>query len=462
MNRRGKIALFVLADAVGLVCAYFWAFVLYLGTDFEARRPNWEIFAQPEFALALLALRLLVYEMCGLYDLGRDSRLGRDMLYGLLATVIAGFLEMFALLLAKTFYVTDLQPSRGLVLTYMATSYVALLFWRAIYYWRRGGEALKRRYLLVGAGPIAAQIWREIDRFSGHGDTMVGFVDDDVSAEMPQQGHAMLGACRDLPRLVAAHEISDIIVTSSQATRTQMLDLLSTCQQTGARVRLLPELYEVMIGKVAIDPVAGVPLISLPSLNPGLRPPVWKRVCDVLGALVGLAVMAGLHPLIAAAIKLTSRGPVFYSQERVGMHQRRYTLYKYRTMVVDAEKVSGPTLADENDPRITAVGRWLRRSHLDELPQFWNVLRGDMSLVGPRPERPEFVTQHAARVPAYRFRFLLRPGITGLAQIHSYYASDASHKLRYDIAYMNTLNILLDCKILLLTLKVLVTGRRIA
>lgn len=463
MYRRRSVLLFMLLDGIGCVCAFLWAHLLYLGSDFEATRYNWEIFTDPRFVIPIAVIRLLIYEMCGLYDLDRGTSLERHAIYGVFAVVLAGLLDLFSLLMLKTFYEPSIQPSRGLMITYGLFAYGTLVFWRVLLYGLRlGRKRAAVRVLIVGAGEIGEQLWQEIERYSSRGHVVVGFIDDQYEAGRIEEGHSLLGTVRDMPRVVASHGVDEIIVASSQATRSEMLDLLSTCQQTGARVLLLPELYETMIGNIAVHPVAGIPLIELPSLNPGFRPPAWKRILDVLGAVAGLLVTAILHPFIAAAIRLDSDGPVFYSQARVGMHQRRYRLFKYRTMVVGAEDMSGPTLATDDDPRITRVGRWLRRLHLDELPQFWNVLRGEMSLVGPRPERPEFIADLAARVPAYRFRFLVRPGMTGLAQVYSYYASDAAHKLRYDISYMNTLSFLLDLKILFLTLKVLVTGRRIA
>lgn len=191
---------------------------------------------------------------------------------------------------------------------------------------------------------------------------------------------------------------------------------------------------------------------------------VLKRAMDVLGALAGLLLTTPLMPLIALAVKLTSRGPVLYNQERVGRFGDRFTMYKFRTMQHDAESEGPVWSAGEEDPRVTPIGGFLRRSHLDELPQLLNVLRGQMSLVGPRPERPHFVQTLHGAIPRYDQRLLLKPGMTGLAQVHYRYDAsidDVRRKLRFDLLYIKRMCLTLDVKILAWTLLVVATGRGI-
>ena len=184
-----------------------------------------------------------------------------------------------------------------------------------------------------------------------------------------------------------------------------------------------------------------------------------KRVFDVcVGALL-LVLALPVLLLVGLAIRLTSRGPVLFRQQRVGKDRRAFTMIKFRTMQVDAERGTGPVLASENDPRITWLGRYLRAARLDELPQLWNVLRGDMSFVGPRPERPEFVQQYEQDIQGYRERFKVRPGLTGYAQVNGEYHTSATTKLKYDLAYMYNRSIWLDLKILSETVKVIMTRR---
>jgi len=192
-----------------------------------------------------------------------------------------------------------------------------------------------------------------------------------------------------------------------------------------------------------------------------------KRTLDIAAATAGLILLflPGLAVALAIALeglfRPAARGPVFFCQERMGRNRKIFRLVKFRTMISSAEAGSGPILARKNDPRITRIGRVLRRSGIDELPQLWNVLKGEMSLVGPRPERPEFTEQFFNEHPYYELRLRMRPGITGLAQIHGHYHSPVSSKLRYDIVYLSNFSLLLDLKILFRTLQVILTGKKI-
>ena len=224
---------------------------------------------------------------------------------------------------------------------------------------------------------------------------------------------------------------------------------------------MLPELYETMIGRVEVGQVAGIPMIEI---RRGELPPwckFWKRTMDLTVASAGLVLFAPAWAIIWLSVKLGDpHSPAIYSQERIGQEGRPFTLYKFRTMMPNAEALSGPTLAAEDDPRTTAIGKLLRKWHLDELPQLYNVLLGNMSLVGPRPERPSFVEEFTRSYPTYELRSQVRPGLTGLAQIHGLYNSSPYNKLRYDLSYINNVSFRLDLKIILLTLIVTITGRK--
>lgn len=350
------------------------------------------------------------------------------------------------------------QVSRNIIALNFALSWAFAAGWRILYLRRRRRWAYDRtRLLIVGAGELGDSVSKDIQQYSRLGHEVVGLVDDDL--ESAAGDAKVLGKMGDLPNLVEQYEIDEIIVASRRAARDAMLDILTLCRSTGRQVHLLPELYEVTIGQVSIGQVAGIPLISVnraPLTEWGL---VIKRALDITVASAGLLALLPFLPLIAFAIKLGGRGPIFYRQKRVGMDGKPFIIYKFRTMQVDAERRTGPVHSHDDDPRVTAVGRILRRLHVDELPQFFNVLRGDMSLVGPRPERPHFVKAYCETLPAYRLREQVRPGLTGLAQIHGFYNSPVEHKLRYDLAYINNISFLLDIKILFNTLRVVVSGR---
>ncbi|MRR13755.1 hypothetical protein EG835_15200 [bacterium] len=221
---------------------------------------------------------------------------------------------------------------------------------------------------------------------------------------------------------------------------------------------MVPELYEIFIGTVD-SMVADIPLMEITRTGS----PRWfgaaKRIVDLVGALVLLVALSPVLLIAAVAILLSMGTPVMFRQERVGKEMRPFTLLKLRTMVREAEADTGPVLACDDDPRITPLGRFLRTYRVDELPQLVNILRGEMSFVGPRPERPYFVDQHLRDIPGYRERFRIKPGVTGLAQVSGGYATTAERKLKYDLIYMYHQNLSMDLQIVIETLRVVFTGR---
>lgn len=258
----------------------------------------------------------------------------------------------------------------------------------------------------------------------------------------------------DLKAVVAE---SDVICLSSTVSEETKERVMALCLEFGKELILVPGIYEIMIHNVTMDTIDDIPVFRVGPL--GILPvyELLKRVVDIVLSALGLIVSLPLFLLFAVLIKLDSPGPVFYKQVRVGLNGTKFELIKFRTMINDAEKGIGPVLASENDPRITRVGRFLRYTRLDELPQLINVLKGDMSLVGPRPERPHFVDQFSGEIAGYGYRLKVRPGITGLAQVLGKYDTDAEDKLRYDLYYIRNYSPLLDIQIILQTIRVMLT-----
>ncbi|WP_083766122.1 sugar transferase [Symbiobacterium thermophilum] len=250
---------------------------------------------------------------------------------------------------------------------------------------------------------------------------------------------------------------SDMVVAGPSIVGRTRLVLLETAVRAGARVFIMPELSDIlMVGSVA-GQIGDAPVFEIRPLMLTGRQLVGKRVLDLSLSIPLLIMLLPVMAAVALAIKLFSPGPVFFTQKRVGLNGKEFVLYKFRTMVVDAEKRTGPVLATANDPRITPIGEFLRATRLDELPQLINVVRGEMSLVGPRPERPYFVDQFCRELPDYDLRHLTPPGITGLAQVMGRYYTSAQDKLRFDLYYIRHYSIWLDLKILLLTLQAVIS-----
>jgi sugar transferase (PEP-CTERM system associated) len=293
---------------------------------------------------------------------------------------------------------------------------------------------------------------------------IVGFIDPDparVGAAVINPG--VIGTIDDIPRLVSTLHVDRVVVSLADARGRLPMDRLLDIRLQG-RVTFdhLASVYEEYTGKIAVENLRPSWLIFSEGFRKTRPLLAAKRTLDLTAALAGLIVGAPLMLLVAGLVKLSSSGPVFYHQERVGLAGRVFTVHKFRTMQQDAEARTGPMWSQKNDARITSVGRFLRRTRLDELPQLWNVLRGEMSLVGPRPERPKFVEQLTAEIPFYGQRHVVKPGLTGWAQVrYTYGASveDAIEKLQYDLYYIKNLSIALDLVIIIDTIKTVVLRR---
>ena len=272
----------------------------------------------------------------------------------------------------------------------------------------------------------------------------------------------VIGSYDQLLEIVRRERIDQIVIAMPDQRGKLPVEALLTCKMQGVHVEDGTTFYEKISGKIMLENLRPSWMIFSAgfSISPLLR--LLKRLGDILLAGLGLVVAAPLLPVIAMLIKIESRGPAFFTQERVGQNGQLFVLIKFRSMYVDAEEASGPVYADANDPRITGVGRWLRCTRLDELPQLLNVLKGEMSFVGPRPERPFFVQLYTKEIPYYAQRLSVKPGITGWAQINYPYGAtpeDAVEKLRLDLYYIKNMSLLLDLFIMLQTAKIAVLGQ---
>ena len=257
----------------------------------------------------------------------------------------------------------------------------------------------------------------------------------------------------DVLSLIKEKGIEEVIIGSGENVPGKILDIIESCKGSGVKFRLVPDLYEIFLTKVSTGDIDGLPLVELET-EP-ISGFYWdiKRAMDIVISLLCLIIFSPLFLIIPILIKRDSKGPVFFRQDRVGKDGKIFTLCKFRSMVVDAEKDTGPIFAKEEDSRLTNVGKFIRKTHLDESPQLINILKGEMSFVGPRPERPYFVEQFKKEVPGYMQRLAVRPGLTGLRQVYAYYDTKPRHKLRYDLLYIRNYSPFLDLKIILKTIQ---------
>jgi sugar transferase (PEP-CTERM system associated) len=347
-----------------------------------------------------------------------------------------------------------------------------LLCWRQIMAWALGWASRAfpagERLLVLGSGERALTLLRELRQRPHLGLELLGVVSEAMAALPEPQALAgadavtVLGGWQQVGDIIAAERPRRIVIAMQDRRQHLPFEPLIAARTAGIRVEEAPTLFERITGRVALNSVRP----SWFLLSDGFRQShllrLYQRLTNLLGASLGLLLASPLMLLVAVAIKLDSPGPVIYRQARVGRGGRNFEILKFRSMRADAEKSSGPVWAQERDPRITRLGTWLRTLRFDELPQLWNVLRGDMNFVGPRPERPVFVQQFRESIPYYDVRHSVRPGITGWAQVNRDYGAsleDAREKLEFDLFYIKNVSIWLDLFILFQTTKIIALGR---
>jgi sugar transferase (PEP-CTERM system associated) len=362
------------------------------------------------------------------------------------------------------FWFPTLMIGRGVFL-YAAVFVIVLVGgWRLSVDWLGNRPGGRDRLLLVGTGPQAVNLARELfERRVELGVDIVGFVDPDPErVGMPLLNPGIIGTIDDIPAIAHTRGVSRVVVSLAEARGMLPMDKLLAMKLAGVQFDHLASVYEEYTGKIAIENLRPSWLIFSSGFQKSSLVRTVKRILDVVTAAVLLVVGLPIMAMIAIILKLTSSGPVLYHQRRVGQHGHLFTVHKFRSMRLDAEAGTGAVWAQPNDTRVTRFGRFLRRTRLDELPQLWNILIGEMSLVGPRPERPEFVEELTRQIPYYGERHTVKPGLTGWAQVrYTYGASveDALEKLQYDLFYIKNLTLSLDMLIVLGTIKTVVLRR---
>ena len=401
-----------------------------------------------QLPLVLLAA-LIAYRMAGLYAVHRLRRLREEMVAVFKGT---GLLSLFVM--ATIFFQHDPYESRGTILLFSGLNAVGVvgarrLVWQAVHSLRAHGYN-QTFALIVGCGRVARKTQRALRRAAWMGIKSVGFVDEPTNGLSGDLD--LLGGFADLPDLVRKYGVEHVFIALPMSRYDDARRVFDVLSRTLVEVRLVadvPNLTGLTLSTANLD---GLPVIGLrESPHFGLNV-VVKRVMDVALSAVALVLLSPLLALLAALVKLTSPGPVFYRQERCGLNGRSFPMLKFRSMRADAERQTGAVWARPDDGRRTRLGTLLRRTSLDELPQLWNVLRGDMSLVGPRPERPVFIQQFSKSIPNYMARHCVKAGITGWAQVHGWRGNTSLRKrVQYDLYYITHWTPWLDLRILWMT-----------
>jgi Undecaprenyl-phosphate glucose phosphotransferase len=438
-----------LAGAVALISAY----LLRFRTD-VIPTPLGIPPLEPYLSLLVLLLPLHAFSLrvVGLYEY-RHERSKADEAF----TIVQGVTLATLLLVAATFFFRAFSYSRWFMLIFWALDVLAVFGARlairdVVRAMRRHGRFV-RRALVVGAGELGQEVVRRLRSHPEFGVRVVGYLDDGLPVGERIEGREVLGGCEAVTRVLADYRVDQLFLALPLDAHNDVLKVLNAIEGELVDVKIVPDVLQFVTLRAAVEELEGLPVISLAQSPITGWARVLKRATDLGLAAFGLIVLAPILGVVAYLIRRSSSGSVLYRQERTGLDGRSFEMLKFRTMPEGTEDETGPVWAPRGDRRPTRIGRLLRRFSLDELPQLWNVLTGDMSLVGPRPERPFFVHQFKTRIPQYMLRHKVKSGLTGWAQVNGLRGNTSLEKrIEYDLYYIQNWSWTLDLKIMILTL----------
>ena len=454
MSRGRFVALSIFADALLVNAGFVLAFLIRFG----GRLPSFNFEAYLILLPVLTVLFVVAAWVYGLYDPERSDTawaVGR----GVLAAATIGILLTAAI---AFFGSTITAPfARSTMPIAWALDLVLLAGWRLAFLRLGRVRWPEQRVLIIGTDRASVELAEKVASRGRWGWNVVGLVDECADPRHPAPvilgGFPVVGTVEDVATIASVLRANRVIVSSPIALR-EFVESLVLQEDLKVRIDVVPDLYEIFIGTV--DAIVGdVPLMEISRATVPRYYAFLKRVVDLLVSSLLLLVTGPLLLVSGLAVLLENGSPAFFSQERLGRNLVPFRVLKIRTMVKDAEEATGPVIADVDDSRITRVGRFLRRFRIDELPQLINIIKGEMSFVGPRPERPYFVDRFLKEVPGYRERFNVKPGATGLAQVSGSYATTPERKLKYDLIYIYHQTPIMDFQIVTETLRVVLTGR---
>lgn len=463
MNKKTQKILLLLADFILINLAW----LSYSYVRFET---GWfSISRIPEQIIPMLIIYLywlIVFTFFGMYRTWfASSRF--DEISTLFKTTFIGIFILFFLIFISDYLEGVQSSNRILIFIY----WFFLFFFVAIgrIFIRSFQRALivkgigRKKALIVGYNPKAFEVHDQVIDHPALGLDIEAYIAvNSENVGKVYKNVRVRGTLDDLVDIIYKTHTSEVIIALEKEDHELLVDIISKVENKSIGLKIVPDLYEILSGQARTSQLYGIPLIDImPELMPEWEKKL-KRILDVIVSFLILLTTIPINIIVAIAIKLDSKGPILFKQERIGMNNKIFRIYKFRSMHQDAEKLTGPVWSQKDDPRVTRVGKIIRKLRIDEIPQMFNVLKGEMSLVGPRPERPYFVEQLSEQIPYYKRRLKVRPGITGWAQVkHKYDESieDVKVKLRYDLFYIENMSLRMDIKILARTILVVLFGK---
>ena len=458
-NQKYLNRLHVVVDALVTAGSYVLAWWLMFGSRFADKGIG--VLDMGTYFTALYFVvpgYLILYYWCKLYTPKRVQRTENEILNIIKANLVGIILVLAVLNLAQSVNRDFQHFSRGMLIMFAGLNtvdgiLVRALIRRILHLFRKKGYNQKH-ILLVGYSRAAEAYIDRIIANPQWGYTVRGILDDNVPRGAVYKGVKVMGSIDNLLYILPENKLDEIAVTLSLQDYDRLEEIVNLCEKSGVHTKFIPDYNSLIPGKPYTEDLGGLPVINIryvPLSNTVNA--VMKRTVDIVGSFVGLVVTSPLLLVVAIAIRATSKGPVIFSQERIGQHNRPFKMYKFRTMYVQDVKEEKKGWTTKDDPRVTKVGRFLRRTSIDELPQLFNILVGDMSLVGPRPERPQYVEKFKEEIPRYMVKHQVRPGLTGWAQINGYRGDTSIRKrIEYDIYYIENWSLEFDIKIMFLTI----------
>lgn len=471
MNKRLQVVRYVVADFITAAIAWsvFFIYRKYL-VEPNVLQDISEIFKDQNFFIGIIIVPVFwlgLYSMIGTYSakkIYRKSRL-KELSQTLLVTLIGVIIIFFALILDDV--ITSYKSYYQSFLVLFSLHFVVTFTFRLILTTRTVRRIHKKiigfNTVIVGSNGNAISIYKELeDQEIPSGNRILGFVNAfDYDEYKIEKYLEHLGSYKDLKEIIRKHEVEEVIIAIERSERETIRRILTLLEETDVIVKIIPDFQDYMLGMVKMTSIWHTPLIQI---SPELMPP-WqqslKRMIDIFASLLALVILFPVFLFVAIGVKLNSRGPVIYSQQRIGLGGKPFLMHKFRSMYADAEK-DGPKLATKDDNRITPFGKFLRKVRLDEIPQFYTVLKGDMSLVGYRPERKYFIEKIVEVAPEYKLLYKIRPGITSWGQVKFGYAENVDEmveRLKYDLLYLENMSLAMDFKIMIYTVLIVMQGR---